>query len=69
MCAAIETKIPECNINNHDWKLIFFISFIVCPSNIDDEIISNTNPTSPITAFVRVTSKSFKYLENTCALA
>ena len=29
---------------------------------IDDEIISNTNPTSPITAFVRVTSKSFRYL-------
>ena len=31
----------------------------------NDEIIKNINPIKPITALVSVTSKSFKYLENT----
>ena len=41
MWAPIETNIPECNISNHDSKLILLICLIVSPSKIEDETIKN----------------------------
>ncbi len=68
MCPIKEQIIPWYRAKNHASEFKFFKLKIVFPSNKIDKLSKVIQPTNPMKALVNFTSKSLRYLENTCAI-